>query len=362
MNGLDNNRAALQARPKQKRLWGWSLMLLLFVVYLLFTLMPMVGIVYNSEMYAASLYSVRHELFQYLEKHQQFPPAEKWCDTLLEEDDSYLDYEQDDQGNFPYIINKHIVEHKEPPGNMVVAFFGGDQSGPTTYGKNQVGDMELIKDCPRAAVLLGNGDIHTFRNQQFPYLRWRFEDSGIIPEPDNKFQLLILSTPLVIIFLAVLRACRDRVRQFWILALVVGIVSAGICVFLGVLAELVFYKLMDTTGNFIAPWIGSFLGFGIGVCFIALLGTIYKKYHTNVNMVSYAMVLGPLTGIAASSIVHGYLMIAYGETSFGYMAAGSFFGILGGGLLGLFSSGLILYYQDKTSLQNQEPRPIHAAS
>lgn len=341
-----------QTTTKPKRLWGWYIFVIMFGGYALFIMMPMVGIVYNSEMYSVGLYSVKQDLFEYIEKHQQFPPAEKWCDALLEEDYSSLQYDSDDKGNFPFILNKHIFLHIEPPENMVVAFFGGNEWGPETSGRNLVGDIDLAKKYNRVAVLFGNGDMRTFRSRQAPYLRWRFEDDGVIPESDVKLPFLMMSMVLTIVSLMILIACRDSLRMFWPISLVIGIISAGAGVFLGSMAELTFYKSMDMGTDYIVPWIGSIWGFVIGVCFWAILGKIYKKYHANVIISSYGIVLGPLTGIAASSIIHGYLMIAYEESYLGYMLAGSFFGIIAGGGLGLISSGLMSLYKNKLSIQN----------
>ena len=354
MNKEIDNKETPLASPKPKRFPGWYIIVILFAFYALFIMMPVVGVVYNSEMYSTNLYSVKYDLFNYIEKYHQFPPAEKWCDTLLEEEYPHLEYEIDEKGNSPFILNKHILEHKELPSNMVAAFFGGNESGPETSGRNLVGDVELVKDYDRVAVLFGNGDIHTFRNKQVPYLRWRFEDSGVIPDPDVKIPLLTLSVLLIIIFLAILIPCRHCLKILWILTLGIGVVSAVAGFLLGGMAELIFYKLMDTTGDFLAPWIGSVWGFLVGVCFIALLGKIYKKFHANVNMISYAIVLGPIAGVVASSLIHGYLMIAYEETSFRYMLAGSFFGIVAGGVLGLISGAIIGVYEGKMSIQNEK--------
>lgn len=67
-------------------------------------------------------------------------------------------------------------------------------------------------------------------------------------------------------------------------------------------------------------------------------------------MLGYATVIGAITGIVASSIVHGYLMIAYEEESFLYILECSCFGIIAGILLGWISSGLIRFYKNKPAI------------
>lgn len=346
------------ANPKLKHFPGWRILAILIGGFAFFNMFPTMNILMRCSDTYADLRAVQNDLLYYVEKHQQFPPPEKWCDTLQDIDDSTFSYYRQykkDKDDFPCILNKHIFEHKELPGNMVVAFSGKDRRGTEVCGWNLVGDIEMVKDCDRVAVLFGNEQIRVFRKKLVPYLRWRFEDSGVIPKPDIKIPFLVMSTLLAIVFIAILTTCRDSLKIFWLPALGIGIASAVIGDFLSNETEKLFYLLSHGFGEDpLYSRIGGIWGFVIGVCFVAVLGRIYKKYHTHVNLISYAVVLGPMTGIAASSIIHAYLMIAYEETSFSYMLAGSFIGIIAGTLLGLISSGFVSLYKNKLHCPTQK--------
>ncbi len=190
------------------------------------------------------------------------------------------------------------------------------------------------------------GPIRIFRKNQIPYLRWMFEDRGDIPRPDGEIPLLFISILLAVIFFSILIFYREYLRIFWIFALGVGIISAAVGVFLGSIGESAFYNL-DSGDGYMASWVGSIWGFVMGAAFVGIIGKIYKKYNSRVSMAGYATDIGAITGVVASSIIHGYLMIAYEEKSFVYMAAGSCFGIVVGILIGWISSGIIRFYKIK---------------
>lgn len=371
VNIPDSSGKTPPACPKLKRFPGWYLFLILYGGYALFILMPLVGVVFHSEMYSSDLYSVKKDLFDYFEKHEQFPPAEKWCDAILEQEGDiwpYLEAYEQDKDSYPCILNKHIFEHKELPGNMVVAFSGGEEHELEASGWNQVGDIERAKNYDRVAVLFGNGEMYTFRKKLVPYLRWRFEGSGVMPKPYLEIPFLVMTALLTIVFMAIVITCRNCLRIFWRPALGIGAASAISGGYLGGLAVRLFYLSnfngyqLNHSDYLLIPWVGSIVGFAIGICFVVVLGAIYKKYHANVNIASYAIVLGPLTGITASSIIHGYLMIAYGETGFMYMMAGTFFGIIAGGVLGLITSGLLCISNNKSFIQNERSNMINSNS
>lgn len=83
------------------------------------------------------------------------------------------------------------------------------------------------------------------------------------------------------------------------------------------------------------------------MCFIAVLGKIYMKLHDKILTSWYAIALGAITGAAMSSIIHGYLIIAYEEKSLLYLQAGSIMGMAAGGFLGFISSALMSFYKVK---------------
>ena len=138
-------------------------------------------------------------------------------------------------------------------------------------------------------------------------------------------------------------------KTYWIFAIIVGVLSASIGAWLGATAEEVFYRLGEPN-DFIAPWIGGLWGFVIGICFVLVIGKLYHKYNAKLTMVGYATVIGAITGAIASSIVHGYLMIAYEEPGFGYLFAGLSFGMMAGIALGWVSSGVIRFYKKNPAI------------
>lgn len=334
-----------QAAPKVKRLRGWYIIVILLIIVAGGTFLPAIHLAMTDMISHWDFHEVGHDLLDYIEKNNQpFPAAEKWCDMMLEKEDDYASFKryEDHKEKFQYTLNKHISGHNGIPDNMVVFFI-------SSSGWNQVGDYNSVKNQDRVKVFFGNGDSRTFRKKQVPYLRWKFEDSGVIPEPDVKILLLGLSSLLAIVFLGILIACRKPLKIFWILALPMAIASAVAGAWLGSIAENAYYKL-GSAGALFAPWTGGVWGFVIGASFIAIIGKIYKKYNAKVSMLGYATVIGAITGIAASSIVHGYLMIAYEEESFSYMMTASCFGIIAGLFLGWITSGLIRFYKNNPAV------------
>jgi len=270
---------------------------------------------------------------------------------MLENKKDYYNFAsyQGRESMFDYTLNKHIYDLDEISDNMVILF----SEGP---GWNQVGDYESIKDVDRVKVFLRNGKSHLFRKNQVQHLRWRPEDSGVIPKPDVKFPVSVFTAAILIITFCILLRCKDSMHIVWLLALGMGIASAVAGALLGAMAEEVYYKLNALAG-LIAPWVSAVWCFLIGVTFIAVIGSIYKKYNTKVSMPGYAIVFGAITGIIASCIVHGYMMIAYQETSFKYMLAGSSFAIIAGLILGWITSGLIKLYKNNTAIKASKIAP-----
>ena len=334
------------AAPQVKRLQGWYIIVILLVIVAGGTFLPAIKLAADEIFRSIDFYGVDYELLDYIKKNkQQFPAAEKWCDALLEKKDDYVLFGrfEDNKENFPYTLNKYILGYDGIPDNMVVFFIGSS-------GWNQVGDYNSVKNQDRVRVFFGNGDSRTFRKKEIPYLRWKFEDSGIVPAPDVKSSLIILTVSLAIVFLGIWMKYRKCLKVFWIFAFGMGIISAGTGALLGGMAES--YYNLDPTGNYLTLLIGGVWGFVIGVSFIAIIGKIYIKYNARVSMLGYATVIGAITGIAASSIVHGYLMIAYEEESFSYMMAASCFGIIAGLFLGWIASGLIRFYKNNPAILN----------
>ena len=331
-----------QTNTEIKRLRGWYLIVIPLLIAGVFIFPANTNLSSALDPIFSGLHydGVSYAILDYFSENQA-PLPENWCDKLFELSERVRSY-SDAEKSFPYTLNKNIIGQTEIPDNMVVLF----EDEP---GWNKIGGLESAKNKERLIVLLGNGNIKIFRKSQIPYLRWKYEDSGIIPEPDTKKPFAIFSLPLAIIFLCILIKNIKSLQIFWIFALGMGIISACIGAILGSAAEGFFYRLSQTGGDLAAPLFGGVWGFVIGVSFIAVIGSIYEKYKAKVSMVGYGIVIGIIIGIFASSIVHGYLMILYKEESFSYMLACSSFGIIAGFLLGWISSGVIRFYKKKVA-------------
>ncbi len=334
-------------KTNMKKLRFWYLYVLLFLIIAGGSFVPAIGLAIGDWMKHWDIHDIGLGLLDYAKRNNQLPPAEKWCGVLYEDANnthSFMMYESG-ADYFPYTLNKHVYDQNELPDNMVILFTGN-------LGWNNTGELESVRNLNRIRVFLGSGDIRTFRRNQFPYLRWKFEDSGIIPKPEVKIPILVLSSLLAAVFLVVLAKHRDCLKTFWILALLIGVVSAVAGGYFGAVAEDVYYNL-NYSGDFIAPWIGGIWGLIIGVTFIVIIGRIFKKYKADIKMAGYSVVIGAITGFIASVITHGYLMIIYNEPNFVYLLAGSgCFGIAAGLLLGWISSGFIWFYESKIKLLN----------
>jgi len=339
-----------KVRPEIKRLRRWWIIVVPLLIVAMFTFLPAMNLAFREIFRGYDYFGMQPELLDYFEENgQRFPTAEKWCDAALENEGDYNCFKlfESSKDDFPYTLNKHIPGLKEIPDDVVVFFIG-------TPGWNQIGDYEAIKNQDRVKVLFGNGQPETFRTSQLPYLKWKPEDSGVIPEPDVQRPLMLMTVSLAIVFLCILIICRKSLNIFWTFALVMGIVSAGMGTWLGGSAEEAYYRV-SSTSSYLTPWVGSLWGVVIGVCFVGVIGRIYKKYNANVSMLGYSTVIGIITGIAASAIVHGYMMIAYEEESFAFMVTATLsFGTIAGFLLGWISSGAIKLYRKtlQTGVEN----------
>lgn len=289
------------------------------------------------------MHDIGESLVDYIKESDQSPPIlNNWCEVILKTEDGQLfsrttDYETN-KVNLPYILNKHVLGLKEIPDDMVLLFIGNP-------GWNQVGDFQSAGIPELAKVLYANGEKDIFRKSQLPYLRWKLEDSGVFPDPDVKKPLMIMISLLGIVFLSVLIYCHKSLKTFWLFALVMGMASGAVGVYLSILAEEAYYKKPFTSAESMAPQCGIWM-FIIGICFVGVIGKIYKKYNGKVKILGYSTVIGIITGITASAIVHGYLMITYNEPSFTFMVPASLsFGSIAGFVLGWISSGVIKLYK-----------------
>lgn len=333
---------------------GPSLMMPILIVYAGISLMPLADKAIRMDaMYyhTREIESISEVFFEHVEKSGQFPNADTWCDVLREEDKdneySEFDLDEDSREHWDYVLNKDSVGlGKNIPDDMVVIFQGKEAKW------NQVGGLELVKDDRLTVnISFGDGKVETYRKEHVPYLRWKFEDSGVIPKPDLTVPYSVLTSILGFVALWLLIDHRKQIRIFWLFALIMGLLSGAVGVWLGIASEEMFYKLGEPgelwAESFAGPW-----GFVIGVCFVLVVGKLYQRYHAERTMLGYATVIGAITGLVASSIIHGYLMITYEQPSFEYMIMGSSIGIMAGAILGWITSGIIRFYKNNPAILN----------
>ncbi|MBN1844417.1 MAG: hypothetical protein JW810_01955, partial [Sedimentisphaerales bacterium] len=222
----------------KKQLWGWNIMLILLLLTPFVGFSPAINLATRGWFRTWDLDRIGYDLLNYVKTNQRFPPAQTWCDAMLESGDKYHSYSRytNHKEDFPYTLNRHVLGCKEVPYNMVVLFCGSP-------GWNQVGDYESVKNNDRVTVFLGNKDIRTYRKHQVPFLRWKVEDSGVIPAPGIAVWQVIFNVALAAAFMALMITGRRSLRIFWVFALGMGILSAAAGVFLGLLSEGAYYKL-----------------------------------------------------------------------------------------------------------------------
>jgi len=333
-----------------KRLRGWYLIVILFIIIAVASFFPVVNLAMRTWFDTWDIFEVGTQLVDYAKKNgNQFPKADRWCDIMLDcnDDYSFKRYE-DAKESFPYTLNSHVFECNSIPDNMVILFSG-------IKGWNKIGDANSVINGNKIVVFLGDGQFRTYRKNHISYLRWKYQDTGIIPNPAISILCFAISLLLAVGFASILIAYRKYLRIFWIFALSIGLPAAVTGVWLGSAAEDVYYKF-NTGGIYIALYIGSICGFLVGVSFVLIIGKIYAKYNAKVSMLGYATVIGAVAGVIASSIVHTYLMVMYEERSFDYMMAGSCFGIMAGLMLGWISSGAIRFYKNNPAILTSEAK------
>ncbi len=349
----NNIEETSQVKPEIRRMpRRWYIIIPIILIALL---MATLAVVYalNYDSGPDPLSSVGRGLLDYSRENDgQFPEKDKWCDIMLklaedgEEKYGVFKKYKSDKETFPFTLNKNVFECEGPiPKDMILVFEGQG-------GWNQVGGPELAKDDKYIDVFLANKVIEKgVKKRYLPSLRWKTEDGSNILRPDHIIPYVIISSILAVIFLRILLVNREVLNIFCGFAVGIGLSAALIGAALGALTGLIYDDLWSEA-PFVGPFIGGISGFVIGVCFVVIIGGIYKKYNANVSMAGYAIVIGAVTGAAASSIVHGYLMIAHEVSNFLFMVLGSGFGMIAGIILGWISSGVIKFYKNNPAILN----------
>lgn len=289
-------------------------------------------------------YFVKHlqeGLESYFSKHKRYPEPSAWCD-VLKQDEASSDYFWYDS-ECEFAINRHLAELEGPvPADMVVLY----QAEP---GWNRAGGPELVRGYRGSVysrVLTGEGNFKTIHIADAPYLRWKPQDSGIIPAVDRTKPCAVLAGGVVFCAMVVLIFLRKQLMAYPLLTLGLAILSGGAGMFWGSGSEWL-YSLIES--KHLGQLAGGAAGLLAGLCFVPVLGKWAEYTGLRAGLICFGVLTGTLFGLLCSCAVHGFLMIAYRVPDFVNMAAGCAFGAWTGGILGWIPAAVI-----KRRLQRQQ--------
>lgn len=178
-----------------------------------------------------------------------------------------------------------------------------------------------------------------FRLRELKYLRWKFEDDGVIPQKDKTHIFKWYSGSLGVAFILLVILFRKVIIKYRNNALAFGIAASLISVGCGYWAETLYLYREDRI--YVGWKFAMVVGLAIGIVYILLIGTIVEKRKRDSDMMPLMVVIGAVAGIICSCIVHGFLMIAYDETSLINMGAGTIFGASAGIILGRITNRIL---------------------
>ena len=289
---------------------------------------------------ASGTYEIKSRLKEYSESHgDTLPDAENWCDELrkLDEDEEYDNFKfgrREKQIAFGF--NQLAAKLRTNVPDDMVLFFECES------GWNVTGGPELAKgrwDDDLVWILFGDLSSKRFRLKDIKYLRWEIEDDGVIPQRDNRDAYLGFFGVVGVALIAMAIRCRGVLHQYWRHALGIGISASLMAAGCSLWAELLYRYNNDTAYS---GWIFALaVDLGIGFVYVLLFGTYIEDKNKSRNNMPFAVASGAITGIICSCVIHGFLMIAYEETSLLNMGAGAIFGGLAGVILGRITSAVI---------------------
>lgn len=289
--------------------------------------------------------------------HQNLPDADRWCDLLKDDPETSKVFPFD--SDMPFAMNEHLSEMEgDIPADMVVLF-------ETMPGWNLTGGPELAKSRlgrKHLRIVTGDWNRKQVHIRDVPYLRWRLEDSGVIPVVDLTARYWLFSSLVGIASATILVICRKQLRKYFILALVVLLLSGGMGLLFGFISEEPLYTVLEN--KHLGHLFGGAAGLLAGVCFVPVLGRVAERLRPEVSLVGWGTMTGAIVGILCSCVVHGFLMIAYRETSPVNMLVGTVFGAWAGTMLGWITAGLMGRRRRKTTLAEplETSEPTHASA
>jgi hypothetical protein len=276
-------------------------------------------------------------LVDYKTEHDdQLPKADKWCDEL-KAGDNYARYvfHQDHNDNWycEFSMNEHAAElGVEAPNDMVLLF-------QSKRGWNQIGGLELLSEEVGSyiRVFLVDGSKKFVRGRDICHLRWELEDSGVTPllaiGGVYTFGGLILGG----LFLWIVKRW-GRYTGGMVVPAIVAFVSLGIGLYLAIAAEEL-YSISYDRG--LGALVGGAVGLLVGGGYVIILAAVREHKKDCPTMIGYATMLGAAAGVFCSALVHGALMVGYGESNFANLLFGGGFGCVAGVILGWIAGAIL---------------------
>jgi hypothetical protein len=269
----------------------------------------------------------------YFSQHKRYPEVAAWCDALKQDPESsdYFRYESECE----FAVNQHLSEAEgQVPADMVVLF-------DAPPGWNQSGGPELArgyKGSVYARVITGDWTFQTVHIADVPYLRWRPQDSGVIPMVNRTKPCALMASGIVCFATVALITLRKQIKAYPLFTLILGLLSIGAGVFWGGWSESM-YALAEN--KHLGEMAGGAAGLLTGLCFAAVLGKRAERIGPQAGLVGFGGLIGTIFGLLCSCAVHGFLTIAYRETGFVNMAAGAAFGAWTGVILGWIAAAVM---------------------
>lgn len=281
---------------------------------------------------------------EYKAAYGRLPEMSRWCDDLLDVKPELSDYFHPDS-TCDFAMNKYLSELEGAiPADMVVLFDAG-------RGWNLSGGPELARGWFGSSfvrVITGDWTMKKVHVRDVPYLRWRVQDSGVIPPSDMEKPYAAVAIGLGLLAAGVLVALRKQVRRWLLLILFTGLLAMGVGMLFGFISEEPLYTVIEQKH---VGWLfGGAAGVLAGVCFVPVLGRVAEKLGAGVSLVGWGTMIGTIVGIVCSCVVHGLLMIAYRETSPVNMAVGTAFGAWAGTMLGWITAGVMGRMRGKAAM------------
>ncbi len=330
------------------------------------------------------------DITTYAENHNDsLPEPSKWCDLLITDTNAspkqFICRSSDAKyGESSYALNKNVISMKfsEIPKDMVLLFEAKYDNRKSQrdfplksrlftshlserdiqkhqsdyvyqFRWNQVGGPELLAvnnhESQGCNILFADGSIEFVQLSKLPELKWKIEGKADFPayllevnkNKDVIKKVSVIFIGLIVFVSVVFILCRYLHKKYLLFIVLIGLISAGVGCFFGLLAEML-YRVKDFHGIGIIA--GGIVGLAVGICYTAILANTDSWLKQQKSFKGYAVSLGMAAGVICSTIVHLVLMIMHEEKKLFGMAAGLPFGIIAGAILGAICFGIVKKY------------------